>query len=92
MPDRKRIQEQISSLEGRLNNVEEGEILKLLRQIRDVYGVDADSRSTGHGRICWIGNQTFSICTHNRGNKQLKACYVKAFINATIEAGIYEQD
>jgi hypothetical protein len=92
MADLKRIQEQILSMEGRPNNVEESEITRILRKLRDEHGIDAGWRDTGHGKSCWIGNSTFSICTHNRGSKQLKACYVKAFIKATMEAGIYDEN
>lgn len=90
MPDLKRIQDQIRSMEGRPNNVGESEITKIVEKLREDHGLDAGFRNTGHGKICWIGKHTFSICTHNRGSKQLKACYVKAFIKAAMEAGIYE--
>ncbi len=92
MADLKDIQDQIRSLEGRPKNVEGKEIAKILDELRETHGFNAGWRSTGHGMICWIEGETFSICTHNRGSKQLKPCYVKTFIKATIEVGAYEKD
>jgi hypothetical protein len=92
MADLSDIQDQIRSLEGRPKNVEEKEITKILDELRDRHGYNSGWRNTGHGKICWIQGETFSICTHHRGGKQLKPCYVKAFIKATIEVGVYEKD
>jgi hypothetical protein len=31
----------------------------------------------------------FQICTHNRGQSQVKVCYVKAFLARMTELGLY---
>ena len=40
--------------------------------------------------IIRIDGQIFSICTHHRGNKQVKAVYVDQFLDAMSELGLYE--
>jgi hypothetical protein len=54
------------------------------------HGFDAGHRDTRHGRLYWVNERTFSICTHNRGEKQVKARYITEFVDAMIELDLYE--
>jgi hypothetical protein len=90
MADLGDIQDQVRALAERPKNVEAKEICRILDDLNKHPGFESGYRDTGHGLSCFINDKTFSICTHNRGSKQLKPCYVKSFIKAAIEVGIYE--
>jgi hypothetical protein len=43
-----------------------------------------------HAHLWTIDGETFTVCIHNRGSKQLKPVYVKSFLNAMVNTGWYE--
>jgi len=90
MPELEKIKECIREIAGRTKNVTFSEIEKLVEQLRP-HGFEVTSRPAGdHAVIFHVNDQLFSICTHNRGQKQLKPCYVKDFLKHMIELGLYE--
>ena len=50
-----------------------------------------EPRKTRHGVLYGVGTVRFGVCSHNRGGKQVKRCYVDDFISAMIELGLYEE-
>jgi len=47
-------------------------------------------RKTKHVRLFRIGSESFTVCEHNPGSKQLKPVYVHEFIKVMVELGWYE--
>jgi hypothetical protein len=90
MAELRKIKERIEEIAGRPRNVTLSEIEKVVEQLKS-HGFVVKTRPAGdHAKIFHINDQLFSICTHHRGSKQLKLTYVKDFLNAMLELGLYE--
>jgi hypothetical protein len=90
MSDLKRIEKRIRELAGRRRNVKFSEIEWVVNQLR-LNGYDTGSRTNGHQTLFRVGNRNFGVCSHNPGSKQVKACYVDEFLDATIDIGLYDE-
>ncbi|MGA3023139.1 MAG: hypothetical protein ABSF98_00065 [Bryobacteraceae bacterium] len=90
MAELEKVRNRIREIAGRTRNVALSEIKEVLRELSQhgftVYSWPAG----GHAEIFQVDDETFSICTHHRGSKQLKACYVREFIRVMIKLGMYE--
>lgn len=78
---------------NRKNTVIE-DIERVVDQLKNS-GYETSKRNSGrggHSRVFGVGSQSFNICTHNKGNKQLKPYNVDTFINAMTELGLYDED
>lgn len=85
-----KIKDSIREIAGRPKNVTFSEIRQVMEQLKE-HGFTVRSRQAGdHATLFHINDQVFSICTHNPGSKQLKPHYVKEFVNAMIELGLYD--
>jgi hypothetical protein len=90
MAELKRVRERIAELAGRPKNVTIQEIEWVVNQLGTL-GFKTHIRGTQHNKIFRVNGRIFSICSHNRGSKQIKSCYVKDFLDALIELGLYEE-
>ena len=88
MSEQERIRLRIAEIAARPKNVTFSEIEWVVNQLRAYHPVSA--RPATHGVLFQIVDQTFMVCTHNPGSKQVKAYCVKDFINAMIELGWFE--
>ena len=92
MSDLKKIKAKIKEIAGRRANVTLEEIVWVVSQLKE-HGYETDSRPAGdHQTIFSVDSEIFGICTHHKGGRQLKRCYVKEFINAMIGLGLYEDN
>ena len=82
------IKESICEIAGRPKNVTAKEIEKLTESLKQPVSIRANS----HAMLCTVNDISFSICTHNRGSKQIKPEYVKEFLKAMIELELYDKD
>ena len=87
MAEREKVEELIREIEGRRKNTTLQEIERIVNQLH-ILGYETSKRGTSHNMMFRVGEQKFSICSHNRGSKQLKRCYVDAFLNAMSELGL----
>jgi hypothetical protein len=83
------VKDSIRSIAGRRKNVTASEIEKVCGQL-GLLGYTVSIRGSGH-RLFTVNGESFSICTHNRGSKQINACYVTDFLKAMIRLELYEQ-
>lgn len=89
MADIKQVRARIEELAQRPKNVELSEIQWVVNQLR-LNGYAVSERSNDHNTIFKVGGRRFGVCHHNPGSKQIKACYVKEFLDAMEEVGLYE--
>jgi hypothetical protein len=89
MADIEDVKDRISQISRRRRNVDRAEIEWVVNRLRD-NGYEVSSRSNGHAVIFRVGTKIFSVCTHRRGARQLKPCYVDDFLDAMEESGLYE--
>lgn len=91
MADLEHVRDQIAEIAGRPKNVTLEEIERVVNQLRKCgYDVPEPKRND-HQVLFRVGSTRFGVCSHNRGSKQVKSCYVKQFIAAMIELGIYDE-
>jgi hypothetical protein len=53
--------------------------------------VDSCTSFDNHQTLLSVNGQRFGVCHHNRGSKQIKACYVKEFLDKMEDLGIHEE-
>ncbi len=90
MAELKKIKQKIAELAERRKNVTIQEIEWVVNQLGQ-YGFETGCRGTTHNKIFRVAEQRFGVCSHNPGSKQVKHCYVDAFVDAMIELGLYEE-
>jgi len=91
MADIEKVKGTIAEIAQRRKNVTADEIEWVLNQLNQLGGFKVrPPRKTKHGTLFLVGSSRFSVCTHHKGSKQIKACYVDAFVDAMIELGLYE--
>ncbi len=84
------IKDSIHAIAGRPKNVTASEIEKLCEQLKQ-HGYSVSIRTNVHAKLITINGLSFSICTHNRGSKQIKQCYVTGFLRIMIELELYDK-
>jgi hypothetical protein len=89
-----KVRSEIARIAQQRKNTTAAEIKWVVDQL-GINGYVARSRNTSDGVLYTVGSaqlgvRRFGVCTHNRGNKQVKECYVDDFIEAMIEIGLYE--
>jgi hypothetical protein len=89
MADIKQIRARIRELAQRQKNVELSEIQWVVRQLGS-NGFTVSERSNDHNTMFKVNGRRFGVCHHNPGGKQIKACYVKEFLESMGEIGLYE--
>jgi hypothetical protein len=85
-----RIRTEIAQIAQRRKNTTAAEIKWVVDQLA-MNGYAVKSRKLSDGVLYTVESVRFSVCTHNRGNKQIKACYVDDFLQRMIEIGLYDE-
>jgi hypothetical protein len=85
-----RIRTEIAQIAQRRKNTTAAEIKWVVDQLA-INGYAVKSRKLSDGVLYTVESVRFSGCTHNRGNKQIKACYVDDFLQRMIEIGLYDE-
>jgi len=91
MADIQQIRDRIRELAQSPKNVSLSDLEAIVNQLGQ-NGYRTRIRKSTHGQLLSINTQRINVCFHNRGSGQLKACYVKQFIRAMIELGLYDPD
>jgi hypothetical protein len=85
-----RIKTEIARIAKQRKNTTAEEIKWVVDQL-GLNGYVVRSRKTSDGVLYTVQSVRFGVCTHNRGSKQIKACYVDDFLEAMIEIGLYDE-
>jgi hypothetical protein len=88
MASAEKIRLRIRQIASRPRNVTLGDIEWVMNQLRDFEDITVVGNE--HRKAWTIRDETFGVCTHHRGVKQIKPAYVKSFLNAMINTGWYE--
>jgi hypothetical protein len=83
-----KIKAEIARIAQQRKNTTAAEIKWVVDQLA-MNGYAVRSRNTSDGVLYVVESARFGVCTHNRGSKQVKACYVDDFLEAMIEIGLY---
>ena len=89
MADIKQIRAKISEIGQRPKNVQLSEITWVADHL-EKNGYKVKIRTNAHQHIFRINGHRFGVCHHNPGSKQIKACYVDAFLDAMTDLKLYE--
>jgi hypothetical protein len=89
MPTMEKLKARIAEIAGRQGNVTLDEIRWVVDGLGQ-NGYKVHTRDAGHATLFRVGSRVFSVCSHNRGSKQVKSCYVKEFLDAMIAERIHE--
>lgn len=90
MSTKTRLVREILELSARVANVTSAEIEGVVSQLI-VMGFDVKSKTNAHGTWFQIGEVGFGICSHHKGSKQLKPCYVRGFLKTMASLGLLEE-
>jgi hypothetical protein len=88
MASEEKIRARIREIGDSPKNVTLADIEWVMERLKQ-YG-DVDESNNEHQKLFHFGGESFGICTHRKGSKQLKPAYVKNFLNAMIKTGWYE--
>jgi hypothetical protein len=83
------IKDSIREIAGRPKNVTLSEIEKVLQDLTH-HGYVVTTRANDHAKMFSVGEYQFSICTHHRGSRQIKSCYVREFLKIMNELELYD--
>ena len=89
MADIKNIRARISEIAQRRKNVELAEIEWVVNNL-GANGYTVSTKRNEHNTMFRVNERRFGVCHHNPGNKQIKVCYVKEFLEAMADLNIYE--
>ena len=90
MADIKKIAARIGELAQRPKNVELSEIQWIVKHLGE-NGFSVSETSNNHQTMFSVNGRRFGVCHHNRGSKQIKACYVREFLEKMEDLGIHEE-
>lgn len=90
MEELSKIRRKISEIAERPDNVSLSEIERIVRQL-EPHGFAIGFRNATHGKLIRVDQHRCLVCTHRPGSKQVKSCYVKAFLKIMVEIGLYEE-
>lgn len=88
MADAKKIRARIVEIATRPQNVTLADIEWVMGQLGQFGHVEVSGNV--HMKLWRFEDAIFSVCTHRGGGKQIKAIYVRNFLNAMIKTGWYE--
>lgn len=83
------VKQDIADIAGRDRNVRFSEIERIVNQL-GVLGHSVRIKRTRETVFVMIDGERFTVCEHHRGSSQLKPVYVRAFLKAAINLGLYE--
>jgi len=84
-----KIKEEIGQIAQRPKNTPASDIERIVNQLGQ-QGYDVRARKMRHGTLYAVQGRRFAVCVHNPGSGQLKICYVREFLDAMVELGLYE--
>jgi hypothetical protein len=91
MASLEKVREKISQIAQQRKNTTASDVEWVVNQLSEHGFAVREPRKTRHGVLYGVGTVRFGVCSHNRGGKQVKRCYVDDFISAMIELGLYEE-
>jgi hypothetical protein len=89
MANESKVRALISEIAGRPNNVTEADIEWVVGQFEKL-GLEVSRDRNDHQMMYSVDGEQFGICTHHKGVKQIKKCYVQGFLAAMSRIGWYE--
>jgi len=89
MASLERVKEDIAKLAQRRNAVEFSEIKRIVEQLGKL-GYSVAQRRANETYLFRVSDHRFGVCTHNRGDKHVKACYVKEFLETMGNLGLFD--
>lgn len=89
MATEEKVREFIAEIAGRQKNVTESEIKWVVDQLESL-GREVWRVSNEHQVMYCVDGAQFGVCTHHKGGKQIKSCYVRRFLTAMSDIGLYE--
>ena len=90
MADLGRIKRDIKKIAQRPAGTRFSEIERIVRQLGEA-GYEVSSRP-GHTHLFRVQDQRWGVCRHNRGSQHVKSCYVREFLKAMANLGLYDED
>ena len=90
MEQEERLRLDILEISQSRRNVTNDDMLRVLNRLATI--VPVTIRDTGHGLMVTLPNAILRICTHHKGSKQIKVCYVNNFLDAMRELGFFEDE
>jgi len=89
MADLRHIRAKIAEIAQKEKNVELSEIQWVVNHLGE-NGYEVSTKKNGHQHLFRVNGKRFGVCHHNPGNKQIKACYVREFLDKMADLGLYE--
>ena len=86
-----KIRERICELAKRKKNVRLGDIEWVVNNLA-LNGYKTRKARNEHQVIFTVEGTKLGVCTHHTGRSQVKPVYVKEFLNAMIDLGLYDED
>ena len=89
MADIKKIVARIAELARSQSNVQLSDIQWIVNQLGE-NGYPVSERKNDHNTMFSVKGRRFGVCHHNRGSKQIKASYVREFLDAMSDLELYD--
>ncbi len=89
MPDLAHIEADIADIASRPKAVRFAEIERVIKQLNG-HGYSPRYYKGKEAWVFYVGGEKFTVCDHNRGSAYVKSVYVKKFVGAMINLGLYE--
>jgi len=92
MADLDHIRSRILEISKRTKNVQLSEIQWVVDHLGK-NGYRTICKKNDHQHIFFVeGAKPFGVCHHNPGERQIKACYVKKFLEVMSDLGLYDEN
>lgn len=91
MADINKIKNRIRDIALRPHNVDLSEVEWVVKQLGAVDDYKTSARKNVHQVLFRVNGERFGVCSHNPGSSKIKACYVRAFLDAMEKVGLYEE-
>jgi hypothetical protein len=85
------IRKKISEIAKRTKNVQLSEIQWVVDQL-EKNGYRTACKKNDHQHVFSVNGKYFGVCHHNPGGKQIKACYVKKFLETMIDLELHDEN
>lgn len=89
MADLEHIKGDIAGIAARPKAVTFSEIKRVVDQLK-TNGYSARYYEAKETWVFYVGGEKFTVCDHHRGSQHVKSFYVKKFLGAMINLGLYE--
>lgn len=89
MADAEHIKHDIADIAGRPKAVTFAEIERIVKQLKGL-GYSEKHYKGNETWVFYVGGEKFTVCDHHRGSQHIKSFYVKKFLGAMMNLGLYE--